>query len=248
MSKPRGISEATLQKRLSPEEMAGLVKGGMKVIQMASIGRIISIIVHEINNPMQAIQGGSALALEELDDTEAVKTYLELIQRESGRVLKLTNLLRSIYGPNETNREDVFIKATIDEVLLLVKDDMRSKGINFELKVEEGLPSVKMSRHQVFVALLNLFLNLDEAISATGHKNLNLGVSRREDLIRLQFAVDFPIAIDPSGVQASPACLVDMSLADRLVEAYGGTITLALAGHYSHLLVEVPLQPKDAHS
>jgi signal transduction histidine kinase len=248
MSKSRDISDVILQERLSPEEIASLIKGGMKVIQMASIGRIISTIVHEINNPMQAIQGGSALALEELNDPQAVKTYLELIQRESGRVLKLTNLLRSIYGPNEPNREDVLIKATIDEALLLVKDDMRSKGINFDLEVEEGLPSVKMSRHQVFIVLLDLFLNLDEAISATGHKNLNLGVSRRGDLIRLDYNVDFPIAIDPSGMQTPPHRLVDVSLADRIVESYGGTITLVLAGNNSHLLVEVPLQAKDGHS
>ncbi len=246
MSKSNDISEVTAQSQLSPEEMTGHVKSGIKVLQMASIGRIISIIVHEINNPMQAIQGGSALALEELEDREAVKTYLELIQSESNRVLKLTNVLRSIYSPNEPNREEISIKNTIDDAILLIKDDIKSKGINFDLVVENDLPSIKMSRHQAFVVLLNLFLNLNEAIAEMGHKKLGLNVYHQEELIHLEFTVDFPIAIDPSAMQTPPGRMIDIFLAERIVEAYGGSITLTHEGQNSHLLVQVPLQAKKA--
>jgi len=236
-----GIPETQNQKPLSPEARAGLVISGLKILRLASIGRIISIIVHEINNPMQAIQGGSALGLEELDDPQAVKTYLQLIQRESARVLKLTGILRSVYSPDQTDLEDQSMNAIVDEVMVLVKEDIKVKGINFHLFTEDDLPLVNIPRHQVFVILLNLFLNLDDVIFSTGHKNLDFTASSRDGNIILGYSTDFPLVTDMDAAEANHQNFIELSVVDRIVKSYGGLIELIHQGTHSLLQVKIPL-------
>ncbi len=211
-----GIPDSQSEKQLSPEARAGLVSSGIKILRLASIGRIISIIVHEINNPMQAIQGGSALGLEELDDPKAVKTYLELIQRESARVLKLTGILRSIYGPDQSDREYLSIKTIVEEVMALVKEDIKVKGIILHVTEEENLPLVNISSRQVFVLLLNLFLNVNEAIFSTGHKNLGFKTSSRGGMIILDYSTDFQLVTDMDTAEANHQNFIELSIVDRI--------------------------------
>lgn len=128
---PKMVTEDS---QASPKETPLHFIEKMKVIRLATIGRITSTIVHEINNPMQSIQGGASLGLEELGNPEATKLYFELIRRESTRVLKLTEILRSIYHPDSTVTEPVSLMSIIDEVILLVKDDFNQKSIVFEKK------------------------------------------------------------------------------------------------------------------
>jgi len=243
-----GMPDNSKNKPVSLKKKAGLIKGGIKVLRMASIGRIISIIVHEINNPMQAIQGGSALGLEELDDPQAVKTYFELIQRESARVLKLTGILRSVYSPDQTDVEDQSMNAIVDEVMVLVKEDIKVKGINFHLFTEDDLPLVNIPRHQVFVILLNLFLNLDDVIFSTGHKNLDFTVSSHERMIMLEFKTDFPLVTDLDAAAATQQDFVELSLVERIVSSYGGAIELTHQLANSLLKVEIPFKHEGTQS
>lgn len=233
----------TEEPNFSPQEMAEVFKEGMKVIRLATIGRITSIIVHEINNPMQAIQGGAALGLEELDDPQAAKLYFELIRRESGRVLRLTEILRSVYHPENTSPDVIDLKPVIDEILLFIKDDLNQKGIVLVLSCPESMAPVLGSRPQLYVALLNIFLNINSVIALAGHRDLALAVSENGGMIALDFSTGLPIEIDPKA--ATLKNFVDLSIAQKVIHSFKGTIVLNTTRAASVLQVKIPNREAD---
>ncbi len=72
----------------------------LEIARWTLIGRLTASLFHEINNPMQAIHGAMALALEELDAPESIEAYVNLSQREAQRVIDLIQQVRSIYRPH----------------------------------------------------------------------------------------------------------------------------------------------------
>jgi|GEM_PF-4534386 signal transduction histidine kinase len=233
---PKMVTEDS---QASPKETPLQFIEKMKVIRLATIGRITSTIVHEINNPMQSIQGGASLGLEELGNPEATKLYFELIRRESTRVLKLTEILRSIYHPDSTVIEPVSLMSIIDEVILLVKDDFNQKSIVFEKKVVDDLSPIFIPRPLLIIALLNIFLNLNDAIMLTGHRKLTLKVENNIDKATLEFSTSFPFEIDPHKVEQKN--FVDLSIADNILKPYAVTIELVPGQSSSALQVVMPI-------
>lgn len=229
----------TEEPKTSPKEMPLSFNEKMKVIRLATIGRITSAIVHEINNPMQSIQGGASLGLEELGNPEAAKLYFELIRRESTRVLKLTEILRSIYHPDSTVIEPVSLKSIIDEVFLLVKDDFNQKSIVFEQDCPNHLSSILIPHPLLTVALLNIFLNINSAIMLAGHRHLGLKVEESNGKATLEFSTKFPFEIDPH--KAELKNFVDLSIAENVLKPYNGMVHLVSSEASSALQVILPV-------
>lgn len=238
MSITVGTKVVTEENNNSPEEMVVLFNEGMKVIRLATIGRITSTIVHEINNPMQSIQGGAALGLEELGDPEAAKLYFELIQRESSRVLKLTELLRSIYHPKKDTPDPVQLKLVLDEVFLLIKDDLNQKCIVLENHCKDTLVLIRIPRTQLLIALLNIFLNFNNTLMLAGHRDLALDVVEKDGKAELIFTSSLLVEIDPR--KANQKSFVDLSLAEKIIKSNAGTINLVVDRASSELQIVLP--------
>lgn len=228
------------ESKISPKEMVEIFNEGMKVIRLATIGRITSAIVHEINNPMQSIQGGAALGLEELGDPEAAKLYFELIQRESTRVLKLTELLRSIYHPDKAAPELVQLNPVLDEVIMLIKDDLNQKRIILKNHCTGTLDSIRMPRTQLLIVLLNIFLNFNNALMLAGRRDLALEVVEKDGKAELTFKSSLPIEIDPQ--KANMKNFVDLSLAESIIKSSVGTIHLVVDRASSELQIVLPAE------
>jgi nitrogen-specific signal transduction histidine kinase len=221
----------------SPDDLAGYIKN----LRLASIERITALVVHEINNPMQAIQGGAVLGLEEIDDPEAIKNYLSLIRREADRVLKLTAILRSIYHPDNTNRELLEPDTLIDELLILIKTDLSQKGISFIKQYGPKLLQIKGVKSNLQLAFLNLFLNLDNVIFSMHQNELSLSVYGRGDKLVVDLAVKFSIKVisgQTSGMGAKS--YLDISLAEKIIRDQGGTTECSSENGNSLIRIELP--------
>ena len=87
--------------------------------RLATVGRLTASLSHEINNPMQAIQGALNLALEELDSPEDLTTYLQLSLTESERIIQLLSRMRQIYCPENDHQERINLNEILREAIKL---------------------------------------------------------------------------------------------------------------------------------
>ena len=134
--------------------------------RLVTIGRLTSTIVHEINNPMQVIRGSMALALEELNDTQALETYLRLSQQESDRVVQLIALIRQIYRPDSDRPELLDIIQLLRNAYVITRDELNRQRVQFELAPGPEIPPIYAIANQLQLAFVNILLNISDCFGS----------------------------------------------------------------------------------
>jgi len=163
----------------------------MTTERLVLVGRLVASIVHEINNPMQAIRGALVLAGEEIDDQAAVQDYLNLCLQETDRVIYLTNLLRQIYRPDSNRPQRLELNQALNNTLRIAHDEMNRQGVEVQLVSGEAV-YIEASGSQIDVALLYLFLHLAPVAGTAQVRRLTVGTSRLADRARLTILAPRP--------------------------------------------------------
>ena len=183
------IENARLYRSLQ-DQMQALQETQNQLVQsekMAAVGQLSASIVHEVNNPLQAIQNALALLEEELADNhrpEKLNLYLSIAGEEIKRVSEITHRLRNFY--RSTNKEtqppglmslDAFYRSTYDEldlvdISLILEDvgqlantQLQNNQITFACDLADDLPLIQGNSDHLKQVFLNLVLNAIESMA-----------------------------------------------------------------------------------
>ncbi len=207
--------------------------------KLSIIGGLLPNIVHEINNPMQAIKGGVMLALEEENLPEPVTNYLHIILSESDRILSLTTFLRNLYSEKPSEPILVNLETMIDQSLKIIKDDLNRKGLKLEFIRPHTPCVIKVCENEIQLALLDLWLNINETLQKLGQREYTLSILESKPETLLDFSFDTVVQIyrqndkQPSTSQNK----IDISLAEAFITPQGGKIVLNTTIEQSHLFI-----------
>lgn len=177
----------------------------IQIEKMAALGRLMASVIHEINNPIQAIFGFLILAqelveagpTEQDEDEDDLKMYLETANREVRRLADLSKRLREFYraprqDPTATDEvslerfyqsvqadlQAVELPDMVAGVLSLTAKELRQFHITVEQNWADDLPPVEGNPSYLRQVLLNLILN---AIQAMDKKAGQLQIQARLD-------------------------------------------------------------------
>ena len=136
--------------------------------KLAALGQFVAGIAHELNNPLQGVLGH----LELLRVTGAFPKHLrrevQTIHREADRAARIVRNLLVFAGSRRLARRRVSLNAVLHKITALRQDACRAQQIELVRHYNEKLPRVQsdpLLLHQVF---LNMVMNAEQAISATG--------------------------------------------------------------------------------
>jgi signal transduction histidine kinase len=214
----------------------------VKTEKLASLGRLVAGVAHEINNPINAVTNTIA-PLEELiaslaasPDSATAATasegqqMLRVIQRGAGRAKVIVQALH-VYarGDTETLRE-VDVVQSIDETVELLGSRLANVRV-----VKEIRPGVRVSGfgHQIGQLLMNLLTNAAQAIGPRGG-TIRIGMSRQGEEAILTVADDgpgiapdvLPRIFDPffTTKDVGEGAGMGLSIVHGIVERHGGRI------------------------
>lgn len=153
---------------------------GHEIQRQALIGRLTSNIVHELNNPMQAIRGSASLALEDLSNTEDVKQYLQIIQQSSERALSLIKLVHSLYAPSRGTSTPIDLYHLMLILMPILKDDLNHKGLVMQIKPLEKPVFIWGVETALQQFMLTLFLLLDQKVFSSKNKSYAVSFEQTE--------------------------------------------------------------------
>jgi signal transduction histidine kinase len=136
--------------------------------KLVALGQFIAGIAHELNNPLQGVLGH----LELLRTTGAFPDHLDgevqTIYKEAERAAKIVHNLLVFTGSRRLSRRSVSLNGVLQKVITLRKAACRAQGIEVVRHYDRKVPRVQsdpLLLHQVF---LNMVMNAEQAIAATG--------------------------------------------------------------------------------
>jgi two-component system, NtrC family, sensor kinase len=182
------VEERTLQLKETHERLLHQDK-------MASLGKLSSSVVHEINNPVAGILNLVILSKRILkEDAMDQKTidlflkYLEMMETETRRVSRIVSNLLVFAHPSKIALVKFDLNDLIDQALILNSNLLKINNIRIIEQLEYNLPLITGSEDQLKQVIMNLVSNALESMAASPKKRLTIKTfsKKNKDAIELQ--------------------------------------------------------------
>jgi signal transduction histidine kinase len=247
-----------------------LLMGGGMILAYRNLSRelalakvksdFVSNVSHELRTPLSLIRlYAETLELGRISTPGKHQEYYEIIRKESERLSSLINNIldfsrieagKKEYSFRETDMADL-VRSTLDSY----RFEIEQNGFQFEQKIDNNLPQLRVDREAIARSLLNLVNNAVK-YSAT-EKYLGVHLYQRNGGVNLE-VVDHGIGIplkeqlkifekfyrvgDPL-VHNTKGSGLGLSLVRHIVQAHGGIVAVESApGRGSKFIITLPVQ------
>lgn len=141
----------------------------MHLSRMSLADRIVSGMTHELNQPLATISNYAMVLRHRLekdapDNQDAMRDCVERIIEQIESAGDIVRRLRAFAKRADDKRSAADINATVADASILMKAQLRSRGIELESDFASDLPPAIPDRRQIELVVLHLIQNAIEAI------------------------------------------------------------------------------------
>src|SRR5215216_1626578 len=243
-----------LKKALEKEQ--GMRNQLVHADKLAALGKMVSVIAHEINNPIQTVKNTFYLLEDQIIPGSPAVEYLKMASTEANRISDLVAQLRGTYASGSKAIVRVNVLTLLIEVHDLLIPQLKKNQV--EWCQVDGLQSytvfgVRNNLKQVFI---NLCLNAMEAME--GEQGSKITVSLRASQDGQRVGVDFhnrgplitsealPFIFDPFFTTKKKGTGLGLSISYDIVQQHQGEIVVeSEPGKGVTFTVWLPLVPDE---
>ncbi len=201
--------------------------------KMATIGRLVSGVAHEVNNPLAAILGFTDLLLENPEVPASAREDLQIILQETQRTKEIVQDLLSFARQRPAQREPVQVNTVLRQTIKLRSYDFSSHGVEVVEEFDEEHRRHTGRRAAIQQVFLNILNNAYDAIQESGnHGQIRIRTRRTTDFMEVAFIDNGTGVSEPERIfdpffttkQAGKGTGLGLSICYGIVRAHGGEI------------------------
>lgn len=209
--------------------------------RVTMMGELTASIAHEVSQPLAGIVANGNAALRWLaatpPDAGEVRRALERIVADADRAGDVIGRVRRMVVKAPPSRELVSVADLIENVLSLVRSEVRRGQVTLRTDLAEDMPPVLADRVQLQQVVLNLVVNAVEALGQQemGPRDMLVGAATDGTTITVSVR-DTGVSLDPTAIErifdafhsTKPGGMgMGLAISRSIVEAHGGTIYAA---------------------
>ncbi len=162
-------------------EKAVLRDENQHMARLASVGELVSSVIHEIGNCTAIISGCAELMTMNSTLNEGTHEEAGRIKSESDRISEVIKSFLGFARKGENELEIISSEKLIISALELKKYSLRRKGIVYHIKLDvsqDSQLSISGNRTLLLQVLLNLIDNAEQALGSSEKKEINITLDR----------------------------------------------------------------------
>ncbi|MGB3113570.1 MAG: ATP-binding protein, partial [Candidatus Omnitrophota bacterium] len=152
--------------------------------RLVQLGRLLSDMAHEVNNPLMIISGNAELALMEGVKDNKIKEVLELILDECFLAEDIIQRLLKYSRLGKATKSAIDVTKSIDFVISIMEHQFRVANIEFKKRIAKKLPMVLAHEKQMQEVLMNIIHNSADSMPDGGV--INIRVSRKNSFVKIE--------------------------------------------------------------
>ncbi|HOX37978.1 MAG TPA: PAS domain S-box protein [Candidatus Brocadiia bacterium] len=220
--------------------------------RMSSIGRLVSGIAHELNNPLTGILGYSQILAGD-DSGGVVRKEMKQIAFLAERCRMIVQNLISFAREKPPSVAPVDVARVLNDAVNVIEPQIQAGGIEVRREIEHGLPVVMAEEYALRHAFLNVIENALQAMEGM-RGTLTVRAFARDESVILEFQ-DTGTGIEESDIsrvfepffttrEVGKGTGLGLSVVYGTISELGGTVTAENASRGGALIrVRLPAQP-----
>ncbi len=205
--------------------------------KLAAIGAMAACIAHEIRNPLNSIEGFSALLARDFEDSDPRKKLVRNIIQGTKNLNKTVTELLIFARPLRLKLRNNSISNILDKTLFFVAEDMRQRGLtNILIRKDYTVDTdfLQCDSEKLHQAFLNLCLNAVQSMACGGcltiftrlvegnvQGNIQVGISDTGTGIKKEVVHKI---FDPFFTTKQEGTGLGLAIVSRIIEAHNGKI------------------------
>ena len=224
--------------------------------KMAAIGRLVSGVAHELNNPLAGILGYAQLVSQSELDPQTQR-MVEVILSQAERAGKIVQSFLSLAAKTEPKRVAFDLNDTVRNVIQLREYQESVDNISVTTDLGEDLPFAWGDPHQMEQVVLNLIVNAEDALGDAHNRPGSIHVRTFVESGRIQMTVadngggiharDMARIFDPffTTKAKNRGTGLGLSICAEIVKDHGGELyAWSRYGSGSTFTLELPIRPQ----
>jgi signal transduction histidine kinase len=201
--------------------------------RLTSLGRLSTVIAHEIRNPLMIIKSSLHVLRRADGGAEATREAIADIDEEVVRLNRIVNEVLDFARPITFELTSADLNALCRESAAAAMAS--GTGADIALHLDQAVPEITTDPERLRIALVNMLVNARHAVNGDGEGAVSLTTSVEGDRVRIVIAdrgvgiapADLPHVFDPYFTTKRGGTGLGLPIAKNIVEGLGGTITVS---------------------